>query len=98
VRLKYKQNGRVIENEVQYRALVTKNLQNRVTEFVWFVDDVMWKQRREDLVLSSFLLPNYEQNMASYRAPNHFVTSRSPMNSSRQIPNFGGNRLNNSRR
>jgi hypothetical protein len=31
VTLKYKQNGRIIENEVQYRALVSKNLEKRVT-------------------------------------------------------------------
>ena len=94
VTLKYKQNKRVIENEVQYRAIVSKNLENRVTDFEWFVEDIKWRNRRDEGLTSSFMLPNLQQSPRSFREPNPFVTSRSPMNMSRQLPNFGGNRPN----
>ena len=95
--LKFKQNGRIIENEVQYRALVNKVLESRVTEFAWYVQDVKWKNRREDIIVSSFVLPNYEPGMRTYREPNQFATSRMAT-TSRQVPNIGVSRYNNTMR
>jgi hypothetical protein len=48
-------------------------------------------------MVSSFLLPNYEQPVRSHREPNVFATSR-VTTSSRQVPNFGTNRYNNTMR
>ena len=93
----YKENGRTIENDVQYKALVTKALENKVTTLAWHVKDVKWRsRRREDIMVSSFVIPNYEP-VRSSREPNSFVNSRFTA-SSRQMPNYGANRYNHTTR
>ncbi len=58
--LSYQENGRTIENDVQYKALVAKALDNKVTTLAWFVKDVKWRsRRREDIIVSSFGIPNF---------------------------------------